>query len=131
MATIADELLNDFGDSSDEDEAQVDEKDFSLDDTADGTQSGLALPQDGSMILDDDEEAPDEDNLDGTNVPSHLRIDEDETAEETKARIDKMELQNVSDVRSVAGLMRQLDPLLGVSTSPPAPSFPTFKDPRR
>lgn len=106
MATIADELLNDFG-SDDENEENLDENDFGANDTAAPQQNG------GSMVLDGDEEAPDDDaDADGTNMPSHLTLDEEETEEETKARVEKLELANVSDVRSVAGLMKQLDPLL-------------------
>jgi U4/U6 small nuclear ribonucleoprotein PRP31 len=110
MATIADELLNDFGDSGDENEEQVDEQDF-------GGQDANISQQDGGMVLEDDEEAPDEDDQDGINVPSHIKMEEDETEEETKARVEKMELQKVNDVRSVAGLMKQLEPLLQVSAS--------------
>lgn len=112
MATIADELLNDFGDSDDENEEHVEEHEFEL---------GNELPVESDAVLkagmelDGDEEAVGEDG-DDANVPGHLKMEEDETEEETKARVEKLELQSVSDVRSVAGLMKQLDPLLKVST---------------
>ena len=38
-----------------------------------------------------------------------------EDEEETKAKIEKMQLGGVDDVRSVAGLMRTLEPVLEVS----------------
>jgi U4/U6 small nuclear ribonucleoprotein PRP31 len=43
-------------------------------------------------------------------------MDDAEDEEEAKARIEKMQLASVSDVRSVAGLMRQLEPVMEVST---------------
>ncbi|KAL9535043.1 Pre-mRNA-processing factor [Sphaerulina musiva] len=110
MATVADELLNDFGDSGDENDEHVVEHEFHLGDTQDEHAGGS---QNGDMDLDGDEEAVGDDGggSDG-NVPGHLKMDDDETAEETKARVEKLELQSVTDVRSVAGLMKQLDPLL-------------------
>lgn len=110
MATIADELLNDFGDSGDENEEQVDEQDFGLN-NAQATVSDAQ--QNGGMAVDDDEE--DDTDIAGGDAPSRVKVDDEETEEETKARVEKMELQNVSDVRSVAGLMKQLEPLLKVS----------------
>lgn len=113
MATVADELLNDFGDSGDENDEHVVEHEFHLGDTQD---EHAGSSQNGDMDLDGDEEAVGDDGggSDG-NVPGHLKMDDDETAEETKARVEKLELQSVTDVRSVAGLMKQLDPLLKVS----------------
>ncbi|KXT11807.1 hypothetical protein AC579_6084 [Pseudocercospora musae] len=110
MATIADELLNDFEDSGDENDEQVDENEFG---TNDATQDSAAAQQNGGggMELDGDEEVGNEDAEDF--LPDHLKKEvEEETEEETKARVERMALQNVSDVRSVAGLMKQLDPLL-------------------
>lgn len=113
MATVADELLNDFGDSGDENDEHPVEHEFHLGDMQDEHAGGS---QNGDMDLDGDEEAVGDDGggSDG-NVPGHLKMDDDETAEETKARVEKLELQSVTDVRSVAGLMKQLDPLLKVS----------------
>lgn len=110
MATIADELLNDFGDSGDENEEQVDEQDFGLN----NAQAAVSdAQQNGGMAVDGDEE--NDTDIAGGDAPSHVKVDDEETEEETKARVEKMELQNVSDVRSVAGLMKQLEPLLKVS----------------
>ncbi|SMQ46674.1 unnamed protein product [Zymoseptoria tritici ST99CH_1A5] len=110
MATIADELLNDFGDSGDENDEEQNDSTY-LDNYAD--QDGEAKEtsgegQEGGMELDGDEEEPDED------VEGHvnLKAETEEDPEETKARVEKMELHKVSDVRSVAGLMKQLEPLL-------------------
>lgn len=118
MATIADELLNDFGVSGDEnDEEQLDSTylDNYADQNGDG-KGALGEGQYAGMELDGDEEEPDDD------VEGHvnLKAEVEEDAEETKARIEKMELHNVSDVRSVAGLMKQLEPLLEVSLPMPS-----------
>lgn len=123
MATAADELLNDFEDSGDENEQeQVDDQYFGesggVSSDAHGSKSA-GTADNGGMEVDGDEEDADDVALDGTNVPSHLKMEEEETEEETKARVEQMELQNVSDVRSVAGLMKQLDPLLQVSRPSP------------
>lgn len=123
MATIADELLNDFEDSGDENEEQeVDNNFFGEEGVTSQAENGVKSEpeagQNGAMELDGDEEEPGDEDLDGTDVPAHLKKEEEETEEETKARVEKMELQSVSDVRSVAGLMKQLDPLLKVSPSP-------------
>ena len=108
MATIADELLNDFEDSGSEKEEEQAEDHFGANGSSNITQER------GGMELDGDEEEPlDEQDLEG-NAPSHLKMDDAEDEEETKARVEKMELKAVSDVRSVAGLMRQLEPVIEV-----------------
>lgn len=114
MATIADELLNDFEDSGSEDgDAQND--DFAGD-GASGEKAAFhtGKQSNGAMELEDDEEAPQDADGEGP-APSHLRMEEAEDEEETKARVEKMELKAVSDVRSVAGLMKQLEPVMEVS----------------
>ncbi|KAK5734833.1 U4/U6-U5 snRNP complex subunit prp31 [Elasticomyces elasticus] len=115
MATIADELLNDF--ESDGDEQEDDQQDAFLGDNGDAEMpaTGVTMPTeahqaDGSMELDGDEEEPDEAE-DGV-APSHIKTEAQEDEEETKARVEKMQLQNVTDVRSVAGLMKQLQPVI-------------------
>ncbi|KFY08856.1 hypothetical protein V491_08403 [Pseudogymnoascus sp. VKM F-3775] len=45
--------------------------------------------------------------------------------EVTKAKVEKMQLGGVDDVRSVAGLMKTLEPVLEVSTPPPQPLLRT------
>ena len=120
MATIADELLNDFEDSGSENEEAPNEDLFAGDDATtagDGVSAGQQQGQqrDVDMELDEDEEAPQDADADGA-APSHLKLDDGEDEEETKARVEKMELKAVSDVRSVAGLMKQLDPVIEVSS---------------
>lgn len=118
MATIADELLNDFGDSDEEQENESN-PDFQLN-GGEGNEDGLAATGEENghaegktdMELDDDEEAPEDEEEDGDNAPAHLKTDAGEDAEEAKARVEKMALHKVADVRTVAGLMKQLEPLL-------------------
>lgn len=116
MTTIADELLNDFEDSGSE---QGDERNEDLLGETDGFSGANgasgARDEDGGMELEGDEEEPDDD-IDGA-VPSHLKMEAGEDEEETKERVEKMELKTVSDVRSVAGLMKQLEPVVEVSPS--------------
>jgi len=112
MTTIADELLNDFEDDGDEEQEQ--NEGFLGEDvsTTLGAASANGAHQD--MELDGDEEAPDEADADGA-VPGHVNMNNAEDEEETKARVEKMQLHSVGDVRSVAGLMKQLEPVLEVS----------------
>jgi hypothetical protein len=93
MSTLADELLNDFEDSGSEGE-QVEDEEASA-----GAQNG--------MELDGDEEDVDEE------------MGEVEDEEEAKAKVEKMQLGHVNDVRSVAGLMKILEPVLEVSPQSP------------
>lgn len=123
MTTIADELFNDFADSGDENEEEQSEAQF----REDGATS-LPAPEangdgqhDGGMELEGDEEESDEADLDG-GAPSHLKLEEAEDEQETKDRVEKMQLHNVGDVRSVAGLMKQLQPVIEVSP----PKYPAY-----
>jgi U4/U6 small nuclear ribonucleoprotein PRP31 len=111
MATIAEELLNDFGDSGSEngDDAPGGSGEFynNLDTTTDDQSTKDADAQGPEMDI--DEEAA---FGNGDTIPSHLKVDAPEEPEEAKARVEKMDLYKVSDVRSVAGLMKQLEPIL-------------------
>lgn len=109
MSTLADELLNDFEDSGSEGEGGQENGLF---------QDGLAPPltnghQNGSMILDGDEEDVDEDEEMAAAAGAKDAEDVDDE-EEAKAKVEKMQLGGVSDVRNVAGLMKTLEPVLQV-----------------
>lgn len=110
MSTVADDLLNDFGSSGDEE--QDDEND------------GLVHGQEANGQRDD----PDAMDVDGERGEKHEAsdepIDDVEDAEATKAKVEKMQLGAVKDVRSVASLMRTLEPVLEVSSLPFARSQP-------
>lgn len=112
MATLADELLNDFEDSGSEDEGNKETGGF-LQNNADES----AERANGGMELDGDEEEVKDENggLDLLGAPKGESTGDRTEEEEAKDKIEKMELGGVSDVRSVAGLMKTLEPILDVS----------------
>jgi len=113
MATLADELLQDFEDSGSE------RGDVQSDDGLDGAVGPSLrtdMGDDGDMQLDGDEEPVDEDGddhqmtgLDG--VVAEVPEDDDDA----KAAVEKMQLGAVKDVRKVSTIMDRLEPLLQVS----------------
>ena len=128
MSTLADELLQDFEDSGSEGEEQQNEGLFPNNEDVknglNGHATGLSGAN-GGMELDGDEEEVDEDEeMAGIN-DSGVDVEDEE---EAKAKVEKMELGGVDDVRSVARLMKTLEPVLEVSTSSHSP-FPCFERP--
>lgn len=113
MATLADELLNDFEDSGSEDEGNKETGGFLQQDQGDESTERA----NGGMELDGDEEEVKDENeeLDLLGVPKGESAGDRTEEEEAKDKIEKMELGGVSDVRSVAGLMKTLEPILDVS----------------
>lgn len=122
MATLADELLNDFEESGSEGEAG---------ETNDGLQQDSAetgvdgTPKDGAdgMELDGDE-AGAADKGNGLNSAEDSKDKQEEGGEgegegeeeeDSQAKIERMQLGGVTDVRSVARLMKTLQPILEVS----------------
>ena len=123
MTTIAEDLLNDF-ESDDENEEQQNgelfaDHGYSDEGLVDPTRNLAGASNGDHMELEGDEEQQDDEDPDAA-APSHLKMEDAEDEEEAKARIEKMQLASVSDVRSVAGLMRQLEPVMEVSK----PNFP-------
>ena len=111
MSTLADELLNDFEDSGSDGEGEQ-QTGFLQDDATPPATNG-AHASERSMVLDGDEEDVDEDEeMDGAPLNGAVADVEDE--EEAKAKVEKMQLGGVNDVRSVAGLMKTLEPVLEV-----------------
>ena len=111
MSTLADELLNDFEDSDSEGERDQ-QNGFLHDGPSPPAANGHHTPA-GSMILDGDEEDVDsEDGMESVQGDGAVVDVEDE--EEAKAKVEKMQLGGVNDVRSVAGLMKTLEPVLEV-----------------
>ncbi|KAI4122682.1 MAG: hypothetical protein LQ347_006422, partial [Umbilicaria vellea] len=118
MSTLADDLLNDFADSGSEGEGE--QQNGLLHDEATPPPSGIAnghsrkstaIEQDGGMELDDDEEEVGDEDEEMANADM-LKVDDVEDEEEAKAKVEKMQLGSVNDVRSVASLMRTLEPVL-------------------
>lgn len=119
MSTLADELLQDFEDSGSEGEDQQNGGLFADEDDSKAGLNGHASSgtgaNGGGMELDGDEEEVDEDEeMAGMNDAA---VDRPEDEEEAKAKVEKMQLGGVNDVRSVASLMKTLEPVLEVSIS--------------
>jgi U4/U6 small nuclear ribonucleoprotein PRP31 len=116
MSTLADELLQDFEGSGSE--AGGDEHDDGLFGEA-GLSTGTLGNGDTAMeeVQDGEDEEDDDANamegLDGTAASST------DDAADAKAKIEKMQLGSVRDVRIVAGLMKTLTPVLEVSLPSP------------
>jgi U4/U6 small nuclear ribonucleoprotein PRP31 len=117
MSTLADELLQDFEDSGSEGGEEQNDGLFPENEESKNGLNGHADALSGAtgrMELDGDEEEVDEDQeMAGLNDSGVDMEDE----EETKAKVEKMELGGVDDVRSVARLMKTLEPVLEVSNS--------------
>lgn len=116
MSTLADELLNDFEDSGSEGEGEQ-QNGFLQDDATPPATNGRSQAAEESMVLDGDEEDVSEDEgaaLEGGAATGAAADIEDE--EEAKAKVEKMQLGGVNDVRNVAGLMKTLEPVLKVCT---------------
>lgn len=114
MSTLADELLNDFEDSGSEGEGEQ-HNGLTQDDILPLPVPGSVNKQDGSMVLDEDEEEDDDEDEEMTAVNSSQNAVVDvEDKEEAKAKVEKMQLGGVNDVRNVASLMKTLEPVLEV-----------------
>ena len=114
MSTLADELLNDFEDSGSEAEGEDEQQNgFLQDDATPPATNGRAQAPEGSMVLDGDEEDVSEDE-EAAALGTNGAAADVEDEEEAKAKVEKMQLGGVNDVRSVAGLMKTLEPVLQV-----------------
>ncbi|KAF4549532.1 snoRNA-binding domain-containing protein 3 [Elsinoe fawcettii] len=122
MATVADELLNDFEDSG----SEVEQEDGVLD-TQDGDVNGSNGLNGSSLAKQALSELDDEgDGDEGQDEDEEMTYDkpgvEIETEEEAKDKAAKLRLAGVKDVRSVASLMDTLKPVLEVRYSLPKSS---------
>ncbi|RYP64289.1 hypothetical protein DL771_008848 [Monosporascus sp. 5C6A] len=112
MSTLADELLQDFEDSGSENgEDHLDAASNTGLET-DGVSDRHGDNVDTDMVLDGDEEGePDQEDeeMAGVNAASPVDLDDQEAA---KARVEKMQLGTVKDIRKVTRLMDRLEPLL-------------------
>lgn len=121
MSTLADELLNDFEDSGSEGEGEA--QNGFLQDEQNPAVEKSKLERNGTE-MDVDEDADEDEEMANGDALKELEDADDEN--EAKARVEKMQLGAVDDVRSVAGLMKTLEPVLEVSLSS-KPSLPLFK----
>ncbi|KAI1375556.1 pre-mRNA splicing factor [Hypoxylon crocopeplum] len=107
MSTLAAELLQDFEDSGSENGDEQNDTGLDLDGPAVGPS---AIHDDGAMVLDGDEEEPDEDEeMGGMNGNAIEPLEDEEAA---KAKVEKMQLGGIKDIRKVTTVMDRLDPLL-------------------
>lgn len=111
MSTLVDELLQDFEDSGSEQGDERNEDDLLGDGDVAPSNGAHA---DGDMDLDGGDAADDDIDMGGFDAVKKAPED----PEEAKARVEKMQLKGVNDVRSVAGLMKTLEPVLEVSQAP-------------
>jgi hypothetical protein len=121
MSNLAEELLQDFENSGSEG-GDDQSHEFLRDDdhlAAKGLRGNheSKSKENGGMELDGDEEESDNEDEEMANGIGTNGLDID-NEEEAKAKVEKMELGGVEDVRSVAGLMTTLEPVLGVSDIP-------------
>ncbi|EXJ82122.1 hypothetical protein A1O1_08191 [Capronia coronata CBS 617.96] len=113
MATLADELLNDFEDSGSEKEDHPDG--FQDDEDVRGHENGVLggehEGQDERMgdVEEEEEEEEEEAEAIAADTGGTDAVDDED---DTKAKVEKMRLGGVRDVRSVAGLMKTLQPVL-------------------
>ncbi|KAF3086178.1 U4/U6-U5 snRNP complex subunit prp31 [Orbilia oligospora] len=108
--SLADELLADFDDQSDgEEEKEIDSLNTTLDPYADKSNGTASNSRHGMGIDGDGEDEEDEEMMD---VGGEGDGDDGEDETQTKARIEKMQLGKVDDVRSIAKLMKVLEPVL-------------------
>lgn len=121
MSTLADELLNDFEESASEGDEEQQNGLLQESATPPNATSVNGVKDSTSMLLDGDEEDDVASEEEAANAVAKLDNMEDE--EEAKAKVEKMQLGGVSDVRTVAGLMKTLEPVLEVSLRhlPPSP----------
>ncbi|MCJ1336014.1 U4/U6-U5 snRNP complex subunit prp31 [Bachmanniomyces sp. S44760] len=111
MATLADELLNDFEDSGSDGEEQKDNG-FLRDDPDSESRTPVLERNGVKMDIDEDDEADeDEEMANGDSIQAETLEDIDDE-EEAKAKVEQMQLGGINDVRSVAGLMKTLEPVL-------------------
>jgi U4/U6 small nuclear ribonucleoprotein PRP31 len=112
MSTLADELLQDFEDSGSENGDEQNGLGLDEETAALAQNNGDSSYDNGEMILDGDEEPDEDEEMGGTNSSAFNPMEDED---EAKARIEKMQLGGVKDVRKVTTVMDRLEPLLKVS----------------
>ena len=112
MATLADELLNDFEDSGSEGEGEKENGFLHEDDTKET--NGIKNEAHGAEVEVDMDEGDDSEDEEMADEEALHGLKAADTEEEAKSKVEKMQLGGVGDVRSVASLMKTLDPILEV-----------------
>ncbi|RYP66965.1 hypothetical protein DL769_005881 [Monosporascus sp. CRB-8-3] len=112
MSTLADELLQDFEDSGSENGEDHVSASSNTGLETDGVSDRCSDNVDTDMVLDGDEEGEpgqEDEEMGGVNAAYPVHLDGQEAA---KARVEKMNLGTVKDIRKVTRLMDRLEPLL-------------------
>ena len=112
MATLADELLNDFEDSGDEQNDTT--NDFDEDEPRSNGKANAFHTSDANEDRMSDNEGADEEEIARIKAEALEEDQNDDSDDEVahKSKVEKMQLGGVSDVRSVAGLIKTLQPVL-------------------
>lgn len=116
MATLADELLNDFEDSGDENNEN--ENDLGDDDQQTNGKTAHHDTTHGMEVdanedaMSDGEDGADEEEIAALKGIADAADDDEDDEVAHKAKVERMRLGGVSDVRSVAGLIKTLQPVL-------------------
>lgn len=109
--SLAAELLADFDDDENEEQFSDNERDST---DHNGLLRSKSKSDDFGMEIDGDEEADeDEEDADMGGMDT-AGLEADDDAEARKSKVEKLQLGGVDDVRSVAGLMKILEPVLEV-----------------
>ena len=112
--SLAAELLADFDDDN-EDQTSDNELGSSLAPEHNGLLRARSKGDDSGMDIDEDEEEDqDDEDADMGGVVDTADLDANDDAEARKSKVEKLQLGGVDDVRSVAGLMKILEPVLEV-----------------
>jgi len=121
-SSLAADLLADFNDDSDNDEdLDLQNGDLNLLEATGIHSTSRSLGLDGDEENDEDEDMGETEGVgrtvgNGAGVRRHSESElaDDDDEEARKAKVEKMHLGGVDDVRSVAGLMKILEPVLVV-----------------
>lgn len=113
MATLADELQNDFADSGSED--GIDENRHSLSPAYNGQRRpSKSVGEDGEMELDDDNGDIDDDE----DLEMRAENGLSDYAEDKEKAKPKIHTSEPKDMRTVASFMKSMEPVLEVGDSP-------------
>ena len=126
MSTLADELLNDFENSESEGEDEQ-ENGFLQDDGGPTTNRFKNIQHGAEMDVDEEDEEDEDDEMLNADSEARNTLEDAADEEDAKAKVERMQLGGINDVRSVAGLMRTLEPVLEVGYPSLLRSVPFMK----
>lgn len=116
--SLAAELLADFDDDENEEQTSDSERDSSLAPEHNGLLFARSKGDAFAMDIDGDDEGDQDDDDSEMGGVDTADLDANDDAEARKSKVEKLQLGGVDDVRSVAGLMKILEPVLEVCEDP-------------